>query len=316
MAFPTLTEVYDQTRAECGDTEVAGGQIYTNSLLLPHIQSATRTLWRGLRNLAAPRVQRTFFYTLPANTNTFHPSTALITDFSEPSGPVAQRGSLTSVAVAAATQSGSNLDITCTGAHSLTTGDTVVLEQLGGLKGANILCTVTVTSSTQLLANGVVTTGTYTSGGKVVTSSNEFNGLEWRQSIPSAVTRSSRGLSVAVYQDNYFQFLPSSDDQQIRITYWSSAQVPTSGTDQSAFNDCIDFLAKYAGSMACKAQGANDRAATLKEESVGPRFSEGIFGGELRQLMQAAVRERQNLSPYERSPRPFREQGYGLGYPL
>lgn len=316
MAFPTLTEVYDQTRAECGDTEVAGGQIYTNSLLLPHIQSATRTLWRGLRNLAAPRVQRTFFYTLPANTNTFHPSTALITDFSEPSGPVAQRGSLTSVAVAAATQSGSNLDITCTGAHSLTTGDTVVLEQLGGLKGANILCTVTVTSSTQLLANGVVTTGTYTSGGKVVTSSNEFNGLEWRQSIPTAVTRSSRGLSVAVYQDNYFQFLPSSDDQQIRITYWSSAQVPTSGTDQIAFNDCIDFLAKYAGSMACKAQGANDRAATLKEESVGPRFSEGIFGGELRQLMQAAVRERQNLSPYDRSPRPFREQGYGLGYPL
>jgi len=316
MAFPTLTEVYDQTRAECGDTEVPGGQIYTNYLLLPHIQSATRTLWRGLRNLASPRVQRTFFYTLPANTNTFHPSTALITDFSEPSGPVAQRGSLTSVAVAAATQSGSNLDITCTGAHSLTTGDTVVLEQLGGLKGANILCTVTVTSPTQLLANGVVTTGTYTSGGKVVTSSNEFNGLEWRQSIPTAVTRSSRGLSVAVYQDNYFQFLPSSDDQQIRITYWSSAQVPTSGTDQIAFNDCIDFLAKYAGSMACKAQGANDRAATLKEESVGPRFSEGIFGGELRQLMQAAVRERQNLSPYERSPRPFREQGYGLGYPL
>lgn len=316
MSFPTLTEVYDQTRAECGDTEVAGGQIYTNSLLLPHIQSATRTLWRGLRNLAAPRVQRTFFYTLPANTNTFHPSTALITDFSEPSGPVAQRGSLTSIAVAAATQNGSNLDITCTGAHGLATGDTVVLEQLGGLKGANILCTVTATSATQLFANGVVTTGTYTSGGKVVTSSNEFAGLEWRQSIPTAVTRNARGLAIAVYQDNYFQFLPSNEDQQIRITYWSSAQVPTSGSDQIAFNDCIDFLAKYAGSMACKAQGANDRAATLKEESVGPRFSEGIFGGELRQLMQAAVRERQNLSPYERSPRPFREQGYGLGYPL
>lgn len=316
MSFPTLTEVYEQTRAECGDTEVAGGQIYTNSLLLPHVQSATRTLWRGLRNLATPRVQRTFFYTLPANTNTFHPSTALITDFSEPSGPVAQRGGLTSIAVAAATQSGSNLDITCTGAHGLSTGDNVILEQLGGLKGANIMCTITATSATQLLANGVVTTGTYTSGGYVVTSSNEFSGLEYRQSIPSATTRDARGLAVAVYQDNYFQFLPSNEAQQIRITYWSSAQVPTSGTDQIAFNDCIDFIAKYAASMACKAQGANDRAATLKEESVGPRFNEGIFGGELRQLMQAAVRERQNLSPYERSPRPFREQGYGLGYPL
>lgn len=316
MSFPTLTQVYDQTRAECGDTEVAGGQIYTNSLLLPHVQSATRTLWRGLRNLATPRVQKTMYYTLPANTNTFFPSTALITDFSEPTGVVARRGGLTSVAVAAATQSGSNLDITCTGSHGLTTGDIVVLEQLGGLKGANILCSVTVTSATQLLANGVVTTGTYTSGGYVVTSRNEFNALEWRQALPSATTQSTVGLAVCVYLDNYFQFLPSTDAQQIRIVYWSSAEVPTTGTDQIAFNDCIDFIAKYAASMACKAQGANDRAATLKDESVGPRFNEGIFGGELRQLMQAAVRERQNLSPYERSPRPFREQGYGLGYPL
>jgi hypothetical protein len=316
MAYPTLTEVYDQTRAECGDTEVPGGQIYTNSLLLPHVQSATRTLWRGLRNLATPRVQRTFYYTLPANTSVFRPSTALITDFSEPTGPVAQRSGLTSVAVSAATQGATSLAVTCSSAHGLATGDTVVLEQLVGLKGANVLCTVTVTSSTQFTANGVVTTGTYVSGGFVVTSTNEFSGLEYRQSIPTSTTRNSRGLSVAVYQDNYFQFLPSNDDQQIRITYWSSAQVPTTGSDEIAFNDCIDFIAKYAGSMACKAQGANDRAATLKVESVGPRFDEGIFGGELRQLMQAAVRERQNLNPYERSPRPFREQGYGLGYPL
>jgi len=315
MSFPTLTEVYEQTRAECGDTEVAGGQIYTNSLLLPHVQSATRTLWRGLRNLATPRVQRTFFYTLPANTNTFHPSTALITDFSEPSGPVAQRGGLTSVAVSGALQGAMSLAITCSTAHNLTTGDTVVLEQLG-LSGSNILCTITVTSPTQFTANGVITTGPYSGGGFVVTSSNEFTALEYRQAIPSSTTRDSRGLAVAVYQNGYFQFLPSNEDQQIRITYWSSAQVPTTGADQIAFNDCIDFLAKYAGSMACKAQGANDRAATLKEESVGPRFNDGIFGGELRQLMQAAVRERQNLSPYERSPRPFREQGYGLGYPL
>lgn len=316
MSFPTLTEVYDQTRAEVGDTEVSGGQIYTNSLLLPHIQSATRTLWRGLRNLATPRVQRTLFYTLPANTNTFHPSTALITDFSEPSGPVSQRSGLTSVAVSAATQGATSLAVTCGSAHNLTTGDTVVLEQLVGLKGANILCTVTVTSSTQFTANGVITTGTYVSGGYVVTSNNEFSPLEYRQSIPSSTTRDARGLSVVVYQDNYFQFLPSNDDQQIRITYWSSAQVPTSGSDQIAFNDCIDFLAKYAGSMACKAQGANDRAATLKMESVGPRYDDDILGGEIKRLLSAAVRERQNLSPYERSPRPFREQEYGLGYPL
>ena len=316
MPSPTLNEVYEQTRAECGDTEVPGGQIYTNSLLLPHIQSATRTLWRGLRNLATPRVQRTLYYTLPANTNTFYPLSALATDFSEPTGPVGYRGGLTSVAITAAVQSGNNLLVTCSGGHNLTTGDNVVLEQLVGLRGANILCTVTVTSSTQFTANGVLTTGTYVSGGYVVSSTDEFKLLEWRSAIPSSVTRSTPGLTYVVWSDNHFAFMPSNDAQQLRIFYWSSALVPTTGTDVVYVDDCIDFLAKYAGSMACKAQGANDRASTLAVQSVGPRFDEGIFGGELRQLMQAAVRERQNLSPYERGPRPFREQGYGLGYPV
>lgn len=315
MSFPTLSEVYTQARAKCGDTEVVGGQIYTNSILLPHVQEATRALWRGLRNLATPRVQRTFYYTLPANTSIFYPQTALITDFSEPSGPVCQRDGLTAVAVAAATQNGSNLDITCTGPHGLTTGDVVVLEQLGGLKAANALCAVTATSATQLFANGVITSGTYTSGGFVVTSQNEFQPLEYASAVPTATTQSTPGLTIAVYADNYFQFLPSNNNQQIRITYWSSSEVPVSDADKIYFNDCIDFVAIYAAAEASKAQGAMTQYEQMRRQAVGPRFDEGVYGGEMRQLMQAAVRERQNMSPYERAPRPYRQQAYSGWYP-
>lgn len=314
MSLPTLTECYDQTRAKCGDTEVSGGQIYTNTLLLPHIQEATRALWRGLRNLAVPRVRRTFFYTLPANTNTFYPATAGITDFSEPSGPVAQRGSLTSVAVSTAAQSGNNLAVTTTGAHGRATGDMVVLEQIVGLKGANVLASITVTGASTFTANGVLATGVYVSGGLVVTSSNEFSDLVWAQSVPSSTTQSSAGLNSCVYAGGYFQFAPSNDARQLRVQYWSSASIPAVGADQIGFDDCIDFIATYAAAKASKAMGADDRAAWLLNDAVGPEFNRGVIGGELRQLMIAAVRQIQNLPPYERGPAPFREQTDNLNY--
>lgn len=313
MSFPTLTEIYEQTRSECGDTEVAGGQIYTNTLLLPHIQSACRELWRGMRNLAVPRVYRTFYYTLPANTSIFYPSTALITDFSEPAGPISRRGSLTTVAVAAATQGSGYLDITCTGAHSLTTGDMVVLQQLGGLQGANVICTVTVTSATQLFANGVVTTGTFTSGGSIVTSRNEFGELPWCTVLP-ATTQATDGLNGVIYRGGFFEFTQSNTAQQIRVPYWSSANVPTTGSDAIAVNDSIDFIAQFAAAKACKAQGANDRAAALWEMAVGPSYTQGIKGGSLRELLVTAVRQIQNRDPYSRGPKPFRPQQDNFSY--
>ncbi len=316
MSLPTLTECFTQTRAECGDTEVAGGQIYTDALLLPHIQNATRALWRGMRNLAIPRVRRALYYTLPANTSVFYPATALVTDFSDPSGPVAARGGVTMIANIAATPVAAGLDITCPSPHGLVTGNTVVLEQIPTLKNVNVLCAITAGSATQLIANGVITTGTAVSGGYVTYSNNEFGDLQWATSIPSASNNTSTQLGAVLWQNGYFQFVPCSEAKQIRIFYWSSAQVPTAGSDQIGVNDCIDFISQFAASKAQKAQGANDRAATAMEQAVGPGYTRGNIGGELLQLLQAAVRERQNLPPYMRSPRPFREQAYSYtSYP-
>lgn len=308
MAEPTLTEIYNQTRAVIGDTEVSGGQIYTDSILLPHVQAATRQLWRSLRNLATPRVQRVFYYCLPANTSVFYPATAGITDFASPANDVGVRRDVTQVSISAATQGATGLTVTTSGAHGLTTGDTVVLEQIVGLKNANVLCTVTVTNSTVFVANGLVTTGTYSSGGKVVTSDNQFYPLTWAPVIPSATTQNTPWLSVAVWTDNRFQFMPSNEVVQLMVPYWSSAAVPASGSDVVGLDDCMDFLAKYAGSMACEAQGATEMSNNLLVQAVGTRFQDGVFGGELLSLCNVLVRSLQLQSPYQRGPRPFRAQ--------
>jgi len=307
MAQPTLTEIYSQARAKCGDTEVSGGQIYTDTLLLPHIQEATRALWRGLRNLAVPRVKRTVYYTLPANTSFFSP-TIIVSDFSEPADMVSQRGGITSVAISNAVQSGNNLVVTTSASHNLETGDMVVLEQLGAIRWANVLSPVIVDSSTQFTINGLLTEAVYSSGGYVVTSNNEFEDIPWADKLPSATTQASPALGVCVYANRAFQFSPSTENRQLRIQYWSSVVVPTSGSDVIAFNDCIDFVAIYAASEASESQGASTRAARLKVQAVGPSYDNGIIGGELRSLMSSAVRQMQLKEPYARGPRPFREQ--------
>jgi len=309
MAQPTLTEVYSHTRSKCGDTEVSGGQIYTDTLLLPHIQEATRALWRGLRNLAVPRVKRTFYYTLAANTSFLPLSPETITaDFSQPADMVAQRGGLTSVAISNVVQSGNNLVVTTSSNHNLSTGDIVVLEQIGGIRWVNVLTPVVVDSSTQITVNGLIGSGTYTVGGYVVTSNNEFDEVPWADYLPSATTQSTPWIAACVYANRSFQFAPSSENRQLRIQYWSSSTVPAIGADVIAFDDCIDFISMYAGAEACESQGAASRAAKLRTQAVGPGYDNGIIGGELRSLMSSAVRQMQLKEPYARGPRPFRAQ--------
>ena len=108
-------------------------------------------------------------------------------------------------------------------------------------------------------------------------------------------------------------FVPATEIRQIRVFYWSSAQVPTAGSDQIAVNDCIDFISQFAAGKAQKSQGSNDRAATSMLQAVGPGYDRGVMGGELLQLMASAVRQMQNLPPHLRGPKPFREQANNYG---
>lgn len=307
MSYPTLTNIYDQARAECGDTEVAGGQIYTNTILLPHIQAAVRALWKAFRNTGAKRVLKTLYYTLPANTAVLSP-VAVASDFSAVAPGIGERGGLTSVAISGAVQAATGLQITTGSSHGFSTGDVIVIEQVGGLVGANILASIAVSSSTVFIANGVVVTGSYTSGGYAVKSTNQFAYVPLVGTQPSASLQSSTAITAAFFDGQYIRFTPSTQNRQLRIPYYSSAEVPTTGSDQILIDDCIDFLAACAAWKACAAMGAPVRAAELKERAVGNEYDKGINGGELRRLIVSHVRAMQALPPNERGPAPFREQ--------
>lgn len=299
MSQPTLSECYTRTREILGDIE-GGGQIYTNTVLLGHIQSSVRELFRSMRRYAVTKVVREVYYILPANTSVLVPSTAGITDLAQPI-LIGERGGLTTSVVFGASQVATGLSITAT-AHLFVMGDVVTLNLLGGLKGAEGAFGVTVVNANTFIANGVIVTGTYTSGGVAARSDNYFYEVTIGTMIP-VVRRSSdndRIVNVA-WREGKLWFPVCDEDRQIQISYYSSADVPVGINDLITVDDSLDFIATYAASIAALANGADTLGGTLRVSAAGPRFDEGITGGQLFALMQSGVRELQNRPPEDRS---------------
>ena len=56
--IPTSTNVFARARELVGDTDVAGGDLFTNTLLTPHLDFAVNAMFRALRHANSPQVNR------------------------------------------------------------------------------------------------------------------------------------------------------------------------------------------------------------------------------------------------------------------
>lgn len=307
--LPTVTQIYAQTRANIGDTEVSGGQIYTDPILLPHVQEAVRVLYRGMRGVCAPLITKTWFYTLLENTNQLKPSTAGLDNFVAPVAVLARVG-LDTYSINAATYAASPAGVTVTTstANNFDTGDLIVLEQMGAMIGANTIAAITALSSTQFRANGVVTSGSYVSGGKAVKSANEFTPVYVAPEINQGRSNLNSQIGAFAWREGLFQFTTCTQATQLKILFRSSAANVTTGADIVEIDDSIDFLSYFTAYSACKAQGADDQSREFFIRSVGSGYFDGVTGGELLNLTRTQIQQIQAMNPYERGPLPFRTQ--------
>ncbi len=301
MATTTLGAVYDQARSVLADDRRDGGQKYTNRKLLPHAQQAVRDLFRTLRNIGDPRINKEVYHVLEANTSMLAPSTAGITDMASPL-LVEQRGGLTTLVVSAVTVSDANISVTTSAAHGFSTGDNITLNALGGLTGTEGLWAITKSSATVFVVNGCVASGTYGIGGAAVKSTQEFTEVPAQVRIQSTP---STGLGWT-WRDNNMWFTPSSDERQLRISYDSSATVPTKKSDTIAVDDCLDFLATRAAALATKVR-APTVSKDLNFEALGRSLQPDASGGLLRALLSAAVKAEQRRDSEDRTRPPYRD---------
>lgn len=314
MANPTLDQVYTAARAILADTEVPGGQIYTDSILLPHVQSAVRRMAQAMRGITDSRIIRVFYYVLPANTSVLVPTTAGVTDMQEPI-EVGQRSGLTVADISSITVNPSSITANTAVANDFATGDIVTLTTLNGLRYRPAQYAVTVVSGTQFIVNGLVATGTYIGGGKAVYSDNKFSDVQQSYDINFTGGNTQQQLDSYAWRDGQFLFKGSTDQRELKVTYYSSATVPTTGSDVIEVDDSLDFLATYAAAKAARGQGAKDIGSELMADAVGSSVDQGsVRGGRLYDLFNSAVKQWQQMSPEERRRKPFGQ--YSTGWPF
>lgn len=300
MAIPTVASVTALARSHLGDTAVAGGEVYTDTILIPFVAQATRELFRTLQNLQLPRVKVQAFYNLPANTSVLYPATAGITDMGEPL-LVEERsvGGAYAVSGCAIT---SFVPTLVTATHPLSTGAWAVVWGIVGVTGASGAFTVTCADTTHVTLNGAYAVGTYSSGGYVSYSADEFTRLDWVDSIHAVEGTLPESLADVAWLGDSFRFSGASAARQLRITYWSSAHTVTTGTDSIGVDDSVDFLAVRTAGLAAASLGAKSSAQDLNFQALGHSGQADASGGLLRDLLVAAVLREQAERPIRRQP--------------
>lgn len=175
-----------------------------------------------------PAVERRWFHTLPANTSILYPIQAGITDFGEPS-LLEERIPGPSVAISAiAAGAGNAIQITTSAPHNLTGTPEVFISDVLGVPLANGRWFATVIDASNLLLNGSIFDGAYVSGGSVTTATDRFTEVRLCSTL-SDRDPDSKLLEVQWIGDAY-QFIGATQALQLRITYFSSGNAPTTGS--------------------------------------------------------------------------------------
>jgi len=304
---PSLQQVLDEARSKIGDE---AGEVFDNTKLQPYFAQAYRGLWRTMATLSNPRVHREAFFVLPAHTAFLDPATAGLTDFGDPD-LLEERGNFVvqSITGAVADPSGVGVIVTIAG-HGDATGNIVTCNGVQGMAGTDGDWGITVLDPDTFVLNGAVPVGTYSSGGTVVKSGEDFTEV-----VDADLTHHTFPAGESSTLGNYrwmgdkFHFPPCSQDRQLRITYWASGTAPSLSTVSIGIDDALDFLATYTAGLAISARSpmGSVRGKELINEAIGPKTIADGSGGLLWELLNGAVKSMQRIDPCQRRRRPFRE---------
>jgi hypothetical protein len=268
MPNETLEQVYNQARALLRDTQVVGGEDYTDVTLAPYFQEAYRRLYQAMMAASAKRVQRTIFANLPALTTILIPATINCFDIFEPI-LVEERAAGTNIPIVT-TSNTIPIIVNCPG-HGLSTGTEIIITDVLGTYAPWGLWFVIVIDANNFSLNGSMGDGTAGTGGYATIPNN----LAFTEVLPMDLPNQgfdgtpTTSLGVYLWQNQNFMFRGSSEVQQLRITYWASGSPPTNSAAVINIDSSIDFLAYATAFGAAQASGWKELADTLLVQAYG-----------------------------------------------
>jgi len=288
--IPTLTNVYDKTRAVLGEHNISGGEAFTDTVLANYVDTALRKLYSVMSIYDNTGIERTTHFVLEANVGVWLPSMSGVSDFGEPRHVrlASKETASYSISSVATTTSQTTLTLN-TDADDILAGDTVIIYGATGLKNGNINDEWIVTSKPtagSVRIVGLVETGTYDgSSGTLVKPGS------WSQSLTRVedIGRHTNNTSVYEWYKDSIRIPPASEERILQVEYTSSGAVPAAGGDSVGIDGSLDFLAYYTAYLASSALGADRAASTLLMQAVGADMMEDGRGGFLGDLISQGI---------------------------
>lgn len=270
--IPTRADVTQSVLSLLGDTQASGGSLFTAAFQAPHLNMAYQELFTKLSLMSADRIQREGYYVLPAYTGIFTPSLAGLTNFGGPV-EVRERGTVTtyaiSNAVAASPAAGlCRLTVAALPA-AVVTGNQLEVYNVGGLSDdVNDAWSLTVNSTTSVDLNGCTATGTYTSGGVLAYSTEQWSEpLTPVASNREFPTTASSLIGTYSWQNGKMRVPTCSAARELKFLYHLSSSLPVVAlpvsTDSMGVDDSLAFLSNRTAQYCASSKG-NPRDAELR----------------------------------------------------
>lgn len=306
--IPAVSDINALVRARLGDTEVDGGQLFTDSFLQPFFSSAYQSLFTWLDRNNGSKLRRTQFFNLPANTGYIKPDSMGIWNMGKPIN-VWERGIGVSLSATVGALNASSpstggipsIDLT-SASHGLSAGQEVIT--FGFVDGnvtdsINDLWYISVPNVNTIRLNGCEPGDSDTTGspGIVTTGSADWGVTPVPQlydfSSENRNTPASGCISWWHWAGSAFRFTPATQARQLKIVYELSATAPTSGS--VGLDDSLNALAAMTGALAAQSKGFAQTAQALFMAAVGNAAGDttNIRGGYFAELAQLEAQQSQ-----------------------
>lgn len=301
MAYYTLQNCFDASRAYLNDIQVAGGETYTNTFLQLHFAEAWRRVWRGMSNSGSKRVEHLTYLNLPAGTTVINPSTYNITDFAEPS--IIEERLASSPLTIVSTSTDTPIKVTINN-HGLSGSGYGMVSGVQNTMSPWGYWGFTVLDANTISLNGSQSDGVAGSGGVFTTNS----ALRWTEVQPADRANQTLDGQPSAFLGSYLWtgeqllFRGCVNTQQLRITYWSSGAAPTNSSTLLGIDDVIDFVACATAANAAAANGFAARAQTLTNKAYGQSQDPDEPGGLFLEFLVGQVKLQQKGPPARRGP--------------
>ena len=286
----TFEHLCDLVRSLLGDTDVAGGDVFTNEAITEPYKAAWAEMMAMMTADQIPAAKRIWYETLASYTSRLVPTQAAITDL-ESVVALEERPAGTSVTISDVVDDGGGaIQITTSGAHALSSNQKVFVGDVSGVPEANGSWFVTVSAPTIIVLRGSSfrEDSDYDSGGTIVTSSDQFRDVHRVEDLPDRDPQAE--LGVYSWREDAFQFIGATADIQLRITFMFNNEAPTTGS--LVYSGIKNPLAHRAAAILAYAHNRGQQeAGRLDVEARGPRL-DGC-GGLYYLFLSQKVREMQ-----------------------